>query len=393
MDAYEASGSITSELGQHEQRALNSCNILFQGARSTSDLLLALRHHAMQATGTSIYLGDILNLMHNTGAERFLPPVLARPEHARHCSGNLQTCYTTPRDLELFAKWACGGDLTLASEMIETGVSNPESVNKQKHGLSAFRHPVNSPSLAEVGLSSGRPGIPEAVGDFVPHSVAQFSSDDSVAHRAQSSQDGNSQAFDETLGESEGSSINHEPAASGGASEKNDAASPAASRTGRKAQNLLVLRASLGNEPRTYVMGMQCVCAYLGRAPNDPLPLDGEITPLLRSLPSKNLLSLGKFVKIELPHGGWSASVRSAQVVPRLASGLATLCNAYRDWFADEPEEVTRVVIDLGGGVVMTRPHLRRNQSRHLQTTGWSGVGRRRCHRPSQNPSRISASK
>ena len=42
--------------------------------------------------------------------------------------------------------------------------------------------------------------------------------------------------------------------------------------------------------------------------------------------------------------------MRSSQVVPRLASGLATLCNAYRDWFADEPEEVTRVVIDLGGG-------------------------------------------
>ena len=56
-----------------------------------SDLVLAIRNHALQETGTSIYLGDVLNLMHNSGAERFLPPVLARPEHARHCGGNLKT--------------------------------------------------------------------------------------------------------------------------------------------------------------------------------------------------------------------------------------------------------------------------------------------------------------
>ena len=176
---------------------------------------------------------------------------------------------------------SCGNRLTRGQHLA--------SVNKQKYGLSASRPPVNSPSLAEVGLSSGRPGTPEAVGDFVPHSEARFPSDDLVAHRAQSSQDGNSHAFDETFEAAEGSSVNQESAASGGASGENDAAAIAASRSGRKAQNLLVLRASLGNEPRTYVMGMQCVCAYLGRAPHDPLPLDSEIMPLLRSLPSENL--------------------------------------------------------------------------------------------------------
>ena len=130
MDTYEATRSITSELGQHEQRALNTCNILFQGARSPSDLLLAIRNHALQETGTTIYMGDVLNLMHNSGAERFLPPLLARPEHARLCGGNLQTYYSAPRDLELFTKWACGGDLNLASAIIEAGGSNPAVVNK-----------------------------------------------------------------------------------------------------------------------------------------------------------------------------------------------------------------------------------------------------------------------
>ena len=199
MDTYEATRSITSELGQHEQRALNTCNILFQGARTPSDLLLAIRNHALQETGTSIYLGNVLNLMHDSGAERFLPPVLARPEHARHCGGNLQTYYTAPRDLELFTKWACGGDHHLASAMLEAGVSHPADVNKQKYGLLASRPLVNSSSLAEARLSSVRQGSPEAVGDFVPHCAAQLHSDEPEALCVQPFQDGNSQAFAETL--------------------------------------------------------------------------------------------------------------------------------------------------------------------------------------------------
>ena len=168
MDTYEASGPITSELGHHEQRALNSCNILFQGARTPSDLLLALRHHAMQATGTSIYLGDILNLMHNSGAKRFLPPVLARPDHARLCGGNLQTCYTAPRDLELFAKWTCGGGLDLASAMLAAGVTSPADLATARiQRLLASRSPMDSSSFTESRLPAVLRRDPEAQGDFV----------------------------------------------------------------------------------------------------------------------------------------------------------------------------------------------------------------------------------
>ena len=89
MDTYEATRSTTSAVGTHDQRdrrAIDSCKLSFQGAKSPKDLLVALNAHAVKMTGTSLYLGDVVNLMHNTGAERYLPAGLARPEHARHCS-------------------------------------------------------------------------------------------------------------------------------------------------------------------------------------------------------------------------------------------------------------------------------------------------------------------
>jgi len=220
-------------------------------------------------------------------------------------------------------------------------------VDKKKYGLLASRPPVNSSSLAEVRLSSVRQGSPEAVGDVVPNCAAQLHSDEPEALCVQPFQDGNSQAFAEIPQAAEGSSESTETR---GTSRGDDAASEAPSRTSRKSQNLVVLRASLGNEPRNYIMGMQCVCAYLGRAPNETQPLDSEIMPLLRSLPSENLLSLGTFIKTALPHGKWNAAMRSSQVIPRLTTTLTALCGAYREWFADEPDDVTRVVIDLGGG-------------------------------------------
>ena len=124
MDTYEATRSTTSAIRAHDQRdqrAIDACKLSFQGAKSPKDLLNALNAHAVKMTGTSLYLGDVVNLMHNTGAGRYLPPGLVRPEHARHSVGNLKSCYTKPRDLELFAKWTCGGDLDLASAMIEPG--------------------------------------------------------------------------------------------------------------------------------------------------------------------------------------------------------------------------------------------------------------------------------
>ena len=87
MDTYEATRSTTSAVGPHDQRdqrAIDSCKLSFQGAKSPKDLLVALNAHAVKMTGTSLYLGDVVNLMHNTGAGRYFPPGLARPEHARH---------------------------------------------------------------------------------------------------------------------------------------------------------------------------------------------------------------------------------------------------------------------------------------------------------------------
>ncbi len=45
-------------------------------------------------------------------------------------TGNLTSCHTAPRDLELFATWTCGSDLELATAMIAAGVTSPADFTK-----------------------------------------------------------------------------------------------------------------------------------------------------------------------------------------------------------------------------------------------------------------------
>ena len=151
MDTYEATRSTTSAVGSRDQRDQPACDWhvqdLLPGGEDAEGPagLVTLSAHAMKMTGTSLYLGEVVNLMHNTGAGRYLPPGLVRPEHARHSVGNMTSCYTAPRDLELFAKWTCGGDLDVASAMVKAGVTSPADLAAGRtHRLLASRSPMDS---------------------------------------------------------------------------------------------------------------------------------------------------------------------------------------------------------------------------------------------------------
>jgi hypothetical protein len=238
--------------------------------------------------------------------------------------------------------------LDLASAMIAAGVTSPADLAAaRKQRLLASRSPMDSSSFTEPRLPAVLQHRPEADGDFVSLREAQLPFDELIA-QTQSFQPAHSNVSEASP--SDEASESSGPAAESGEPDEGGTTAVADSSAAKGPKCLQVLRATFGVGPAGFALGMQCVQALLHWPPSDPLPLDAEIGPILRQLDSDKLLSLGAFLKVALPSGKWSASVRSSRVLPLLEASLAGLCEAYRGWVADGSDDVVRLAKDLGGG-------------------------------------------